>query len=132
MDLHEAATRSLLINPQLAKVDWNLADRTQVRFEVSVSGYDPTPWNGFTDFCLYDATGCVVAVVEAKRTARDPREGEEQLRVASSLNAFGTRSTVRTAHYSRIWFETKRSTVASKRSRSSGLGIYSTYSFKSC
>jgi hypothetical protein len=25
MDLNEAATRSLLINPQLAKVDWNLA-----------------------------------------------------------------------------------------------------------
>jgi hypothetical protein len=57
MDLNEAATRALLINPQLEKADWNLADRTQVRFEVPVAGYDPTPWNGFTDFCLYDSTG---------------------------------------------------------------------------
>ena len=57
-----------------------MGDRTRVRFEVPVVGYDPTPWNGFTDYCLYQAAGEVLAVVEAKRTARDPREGEEQLR----------------------------------------------------
>ena len=44
------------------------------------AGYDPTPWNGFTDFSLYDPTAQVIAVIEAKRTARSPREGEEQLR----------------------------------------------------
>jgi type I restriction enzyme R subunit len=80
MDLNESGTRALLINPQLEKAEWNLSDRAQVRFEVPVSGYDPTPWNGFTDFCLYDASGQVLAVIEAKRTAREPREGEEQLR----------------------------------------------------
>ena len=80
MDLNEARTRAALINPQLAKADWKLSDRTRVRFEVPVVGYDPTPWNGFTDYCLYQAAGEVLAVVEAKRTARDPREGEEQLR----------------------------------------------------
>ena len=47
---------------------------------MPVTGYDPTPWNGFTDFSLYDSTGQVIAVIEAKRTARHPREGEEQLR----------------------------------------------------
>ena len=80
MNLNEAQTRAALINPQLAAAGWKLSDRTQVRFEVPVEGYDPTPWNGYTDFCLYDSSGCVQVVIEAKRTARNPREGEEQLR----------------------------------------------------
>jgi type I restriction enzyme R subunit len=80
MGLNEAQTRASRINPQLEAAGWDLADRTRVRLEVPVEGYDPTPWNGFTDFCLYDASGQVIAVVEAKRTARNPREGEEQLR----------------------------------------------------
>lgn len=49
MDLNEAQTRAALINPQLTKAGWKLSDRTRVRFEVPVEGYDPTPWNGFTD-----------------------------------------------------------------------------------
>jgi type I site-specific restriction endonuclease len=80
MDLNEAKTRALLINPQLERAGWNLSDHTQVQFEVPVKGYDPTPWNGFTDFSLYHPDGTVLAVVEAKRTARNAREGEEQLR----------------------------------------------------
>ena len=79
-NLNEAKTRALLINPQLERAGWNLSDHSQVQFEVPVHGYDPTPWNGFTDFCLYDADGTVLAVIEAKRTARNAREGEEQLR----------------------------------------------------
>src|SRR6267378_2443933 len=70
-DLNEAKTRALLINPQLERAGWNLSDHSQVQFEVPVKGYDPTPWNGFTDFCLYDVDGSVLAVIEAKRTARN-------------------------------------------------------------
>jgi type I restriction enzyme R subunit len=79
-DLNEATTRALLINPQLERAGWNLSDHSQVQLEVPVQGYDPTPWNGFTDFCLYDADGSVLAVIEAKKTARNARDGEEQLR----------------------------------------------------
>jgi type I restriction enzyme R subunit len=79
-DLNEGKTRALLINPQLERAGWNLSDHSQVQFEVPVKGYDPTPWNGFTDFCLYDVDGSVLAVIEAKRTARNAREGEHQLR----------------------------------------------------
>src|SRR5437899_3827539 len=80
MGLSEAKARAGLINPQLDVAGWDLSDHTMVRFEVPVEGYDPTPWNGFTDYCLYDSSGYVIAVVEAKRTAREAREGEEQLR----------------------------------------------------
>ena len=70
----------MLINPLLVNAEWKLSDRTQVGFEIPVDGYDPKPWNGITDYCLYSPTGKVLAVVEAKRTSRSPREGEEQLR----------------------------------------------------
>jgi type I site-specific restriction endonuclease len=38
------------------------------------------PWNGVTDYCLYDVSGNVLAVVEAKRCSRNAREADEQLR----------------------------------------------------
>jgi type I restriction enzyme R subunit len=80
MSLNEAQTRTRLIDPELRHAGWRLDDRSQVRFEVSVDGYDAEPWNGVTDYCLYDATANVLAVVEAKRTSRNAREGQEQLR----------------------------------------------------
>jgi type I restriction enzyme R subunit len=40
-----------------------------------------TPSQGITDACLYEPSGFVLSVVEAKRTSRSPREGEEQLRM---------------------------------------------------
>lgn len=46
---------------------------------MPVDGYDATPWNGITDYCFYDPSGNVIAGVEAKRTCRNPREGEEQV-----------------------------------------------------
>ncbi|MGA9641997.1 MAG: DEAD/DEAH box helicase family protein [Terriglobales bacterium] len=80
MSLNEAQTRVLQIDPQLRAADWKLNDRTQVRLEVPVDGYDAEPWNGVTDYCLYDASGNVLAVVEAKRCSRNAREADEQLR----------------------------------------------------
>ena len=80
MILNEAQTRVLRIDPQLRAADWKLNDRTQVRLEVPVDGYDAEPWNGVTDYCLYDASGNVLAVVEAKRCSRHAREADEQLR----------------------------------------------------
>src|SRR6266567_234713 len=78
--LNEAQTRALQIDPQLRAADWKLNDRTHVRLEVPVDGYDAEPWNGVTDYCLYDASGNVLAVVEAKRCSRNARDADEQLR----------------------------------------------------
>ena len=36
----EAQTRYSLIDPQLEKAGWNLSDRTQVKLEIPVDGYD--------------------------------------------------------------------------------------------
>lgn len=79
-DYNEADTRRHLIDPQLRAASWRLDDRSQVRFEIPVNGYDAEPWNGVTDYCLYQPSGDVLAVVEAKRCMRNPREADEQLR----------------------------------------------------
>jgi len=50
-----------------------------VGFEIPVAGYDASPVEGITDYCLYRANGDVLAVVEAKRTSRDPRVGKQQV-----------------------------------------------------
>lgn len=76
----EARTRKVLIDPLLRGAGWNLADKTHVGLEIPVDGYDKEPWNGVTDYCLYDQTGNVIAVVEAKKCSRNPREADEQLR----------------------------------------------------
>lgn len=80
MQANEAQTRVLQIDPQLRAASWKLNDRTQVRLEVPVDGYNAEPWNGVTDYCMYDASGNVLAVVEAKRCSRNAREADEQLR----------------------------------------------------
>jgi hypothetical protein len=80
MSLNEALTRIRLIDPQLRQAGWHLDDKTQVRREIPVDGYDAEPWNGVTDYCLYQPDGQVLAVVEAKRCSRNPREADEQLR----------------------------------------------------
>jgi type I restriction enzyme R subunit len=74
----EQETRYSLIDPQLKKAGWNLSYRTQVGYEIPVTNYDKTFVGGFTDFCLYRSDGDILAVVEAKRTSRDPRVGKEQ------------------------------------------------------
>ena len=80
MSPNEARTRKEKIDPALLKAGWNLKYPTQVGIEIPVDGYDAEPWNGVTDYCLYDASGNVLAVVEAKRCSRSPREADEQLR----------------------------------------------------
>ncbi len=77
---NEAKTRKELIDPALTKAGWNLKDKSQVDVEIPVDGYDKEPWNGVTDYCLFRPNNDVIAVVEAKRTSRDPRVGLEQVR----------------------------------------------------
>ncbi len=79
-NISEAKTRIKIIDPLLTVAGWNLNDLTKVRREVPVDGYDAEPWKGVTDYCLYDARNNVLAVVEAKKASRSPREADAQLR----------------------------------------------------
>lgn len=79
LNISEKETRYSIIDPLLRKAGWNLADHTQVRFEIPVQNYDKTRVTGFTDYCLYRTNGEVLAIIEAKRTSRDARVGQQQV-----------------------------------------------------
>jgi type I site-specific restriction endonuclease len=81
MKMSESGTRAKLIDPKLTDAGWDIKDRTQVDIEIPVDGYDKEPWNGVTDYCLYHQSGQVLAIVEAKKTSRHARDGQEQLRI---------------------------------------------------
>ena len=77
-NINEAQTRRQLIDPALEKAGWYLRDHSRVKQEMPVAGYDTEPWDGVTDYCLCRENGEVLAVVEAKRTVKDPQLAEAQ------------------------------------------------------
>lgn len=79
LNINERETRYSIIDPLLVKAKWNLTDHRQVGFEIPVKNYDKIRVSGFTDYCLFRPNGDVIAVIEAKRTSRDPRVGKEQV-----------------------------------------------------
>ena len=81
MPPNEARTRRELIDPALLRAGWDVGDPRQVGIEVPVDGEGAEPWNGVTDYCLYRPDGQVLAVVEAKKQARDPNVAREQTRL---------------------------------------------------
>ncbi len=89
MSKSETQTRSELINMQLARSGW-FGSRFSIIEEAPLSvaedsppyGYEPaskkTERFGFADYLLLGSDGKPLAVVEAKRTARDPLVGKRQ------------------------------------------------------
>ncbi|MBI1759863.1 MAG: hypothetical protein HYR56_00365 [Acidobacteria bacterium] len=68
-----------MIDARLTTAGWNRNDSLQVGLEIPVDGAGAEPWNGVTDYCLYQPNGEIIAVVEAKRTSRDPRVAIKQI-----------------------------------------------------
>ena len=69
----EAFSR-VLIDDQLRDAGWCLDDGVSVRYEYRL------PDGTFADYVLCDRNGRSLAVVEAKRTSKSPRDGERQAR----------------------------------------------------
>ncbi|QKT09474.1 DEAD/DEAH box helicase family protein [Rhodococcus sp. W8901] len=77
-DYGEAQTRRDLIDLLLHESGWPL-DRARDR-EFPVQGM-PDGKNGFVDYVLWGDDGLPLAVVEAKRTSKDPRVGQHQAKL---------------------------------------------------
>ncbi len=95
-DYDEATTRNEYIDVLLREAGWPLADPRDVEFPVHGMPNDRSAdgkGNGFADYVLWGADGKPLAVIEAKRARKDPREGKEQARLyADCLQAqFGQR-----------------------------------------
>lgn len=84
LQFDEATTRHRLIDQQLISAGWAVGamgkDTEQVKQEVPLTGL-PTPSGaGRADYVLYGNDGQPLAVIEAKRTAKDAHQGAEQAR----------------------------------------------------
>lgn len=86
-ELHfdEATTRRRLIDAQLIDVGWKLGSNGQSTEEVGQEVQLPQPQNatgiGFADYVLWDDNGKPLAVIEAKKTAKDTEAGRTQAKL---------------------------------------------------
>ncbi len=78
-DYCEAATRDSCIDLLLKEAGWPL-DQTRDR-EFAVSGMPNDQGKGFVDYVLWGDDGQPLGLVEAKRTRRDARAGQQQARL---------------------------------------------------
>lgn len=90
-DYNEAETRDAFIDLLLAEAGWSL-DQPRDR-EYPVKGMPNAAEEGFVDYVLWSDDGKPLAVIEAKRTKRDARVGQQQAKLyANCLEAeFGVR-----------------------------------------
>jgi type I restriction enzyme R subunit len=91
-DYDEAATRDLFIDLLLREAGWTFT-KPGYDTEYLVTGMPNKKGEGFVDYVLWGDDGKPLGLVEAKRTRRDGREGQQQARLyADCLEAkFGQR-----------------------------------------
>ena len=93
-DYSEAETRDHFIDLLLREAGWTLASPQDREFEVS--GMPNAEGKGFVDYVLWGDDGKPLALVEAKRTKRDPRVGQQQAKLYADCleSRFGRRPVI--------------------------------------
>ena len=93
-DINEATTRDLFLDVLLRESGWNPHGPNVCEFPVKGM---PTPTGqGFVDYALWGKDGLPLGVVEAKRTKRDPQEGQRQAELYADCleRTFGQRPVI--------------------------------------
>lgn len=103
-DYDEATTRDAFIDLLLAEAGWPL-DQERDR-EFPVQGMPSQSGEGFADYVLWGDDGKPLAVVEAKRTRKDPRVGQQQGKLYADCleRMFGRRPVIFTTNGYEHWF----------------------------
>ncbi len=93
-DYSEAETRDYFIDLLLKEAGWAL-DQARDR-ELEVAGMPNQKDKGFVDYVLWGDDGKPLALVEAKRTRRDPRAGQQQAKLYADCleRQFGRRPVI--------------------------------------
>ncbi|HEX8082126.1 MAG TPA: DEAD/DEAH box helicase family protein [Jatrophihabitans sp.] len=93
-DYDEATTRDLFIDVLLKEAGWAL-DHPEAR-EYPVTGMPNAEGTGFVDYVLWGEDGKPLGVVEAKRTRRDAKAGEQQAKLYADCleQRFGQRPVI--------------------------------------
>lgn len=83
-DISEAETRRRFIDLMLREAGWELVETEgevvggKACVEIEVDGMPNTTGKGYADYVLYGDNGKPLAVIEAKRTSKDPVVGKHQ------------------------------------------------------
>lgn len=103
-DYTEAETRDYFIDLLLKEAGWALDNPEDTEFEVS--GMPNKEGKGFVDYVLWGDDGKPLAVVEAKRTKRDPKVGQQQARLYADCleKQFGQRPLIFYSNGYEHWF----------------------------
>jgi len=93
-DYSEAETRDYFIDLLLREAGWLLDQKRDREFEVA--GMPNRQGKGFVDYVLWGDDGRPLALIEAKRTKRDPREGQQQAKLYADCleTQFGRRPVI--------------------------------------
>ena len=93
-DYSEAETRDYFIDLLLKEAGWPLEQPRDREYEVS--GMPNAQGKGFVDYVLWGDDGKPLGLVEAKRTRRDPRAGQQQAKLYADCleRQFGQRPSV--------------------------------------
>jgi type I restriction enzyme R subunit len=93
-DYSEAETRDYFIDLLLKEAGWALDQARDREFEIA--GMPNQKDKGFVDYVLWGDDGKPLAVVEAKRTRRDPRAGQQQAKLYADCleKQFGRRPVI--------------------------------------
>ncbi|MFZ2169467.1 MAG: DEAD/DEAH box helicase family protein, partial [Methylococcaceae bacterium] len=77
-DYSEAQTRDCFIDLLLKESGWELGENN---FEIEVSGMPNNQGKGYVDYVLWGDDGKPLALIEAKRTRRDAKVGQQQAKL---------------------------------------------------
>lgn len=93
-DYSESQTRDYFIDLLLKEAGWPLDQKRDREFEVS--GMPNEQGKGFVDYVLWGDDGKPLGLVEAKRTRRDPRAGQQQAKLYADCleRQFGRRPVI--------------------------------------
>lgn len=99
----EAETRTVLIDMLLREAGWDPQGENVEEYEVT--GMPNRPGIGWVDYVLWGKDGKPLALVEAKRTSKDPRKGKQQAKLyADSLEKMhGRRPVIFYSNGFRTW-----------------------------
>lgn len=78
-EISEFETRKRYIDVELKLAGWDFGK--DVGEEIEVTGMPNETGLGYVDYVLYGANGKPVAVVEAKRSSKDPKVGQQQAKL---------------------------------------------------
>lgn len=78
-DISEFQTRKRYIDVDLKLLGWTFGD--DVKEEVPLNGMPNNEGNGYADYVLYGKDGLPLALIEAKRTSKDPKIGAHQAKL---------------------------------------------------